>query len=722
MNMASNGVFNAVAVAQDSLPFVTTVFATNVTVTTADLLGEVASTGAAPARVFVHWNLVNGGQDKVLWTNALDLGWRPAGAVTQAVGSLLEDRVYYYRFRATNAYGERWAPAARTFKTVGDPTADNAGGATDIWVGRARLKGRLVEERSQVAIYWGPTDGGTVKSGWAHTNALGWQSSGATVAVDAVELTYGQRYYYRTYATNLAGEDWADTAASFVTLAPTNLALGVTAGLALRLDGAAASSITTNAAGTVTQWADSSGNGRHAGAYGGEPRQIPGGLNGRGVVRFDGVNDALWTTYNFDALAAHTIFTVARYRGTDRERVVSSASRDWAFGFSNGADERWYAGGWVRQAGSGNTAWHVHAGTITAESDPKAAFWKEGALLTNNATGSDNANFRPGALALGGYKYGNRQYSDSEVAEVLLYNRVLADYELDRVGSYLGRKWGVAANYSPYMGATRFGVTNTLAANVTHNGAQLRGRLYGESAVFTVYVYWGGANGGEDPGAWTHSARVGVCANAADVALARDVGQLVAGVTNYYTYRGSNAAGSVWAAAKGFFVPMLPRELRVVSAHGTAVPAVGVHSIAYGASVGCRVSAVDTQGTTQYVCTGWTMTGGQAPASGVTTNFTMTHTNHAVLTWQWGAKYWLDLTAGPHGSVNPPDQWVASGGTVQVRATPVPLYKLSEWTGDIGAIAGGGIYSTNITVTVNAPVSLTANFTESRAGALFLIR
>ena len=76
------------------------------------------------------------------------------------------------------------------------------------------------------------------------------------------------------------------------------------------------------------------------------------------------------------------------------------------------------------------------------------------------------------------------------------------------------------------------------------------------------------------------------------------------------------------------------RTLQVISAYGTATPAVGVHTNLSGSVLTASVSEYATLGATQYVCTGWAMTG-NAPASGTTNSLTMTHTADAVLTWNW---------------------------------------------------------------------------------------
>ena len=74
--------------------------------------------------------------------------------------------------------------------------------------------------------------------------------------------------------------------------------------------------------------------------------------------------------------------------------------------------------------------------------------------------------------------------------------------------------------------------------------------------------------------------------------------------------------------------------IEIVSAHGTADLEVGTHTNVYGTVLTNSVSSPDTQGTVQYVCTGWTMTGNE-PASGANNVMVMTHTNDAVLTWTW---------------------------------------------------------------------------------------
>jgi hypothetical protein len=165
----------------------------------------------------------------------------------------------------------------------------------------------------------------------------------------------------------------------------------------------------------------------------------------------------------------------------------------------------------------------------------------------------------------------------------------------------------------------------------------------------------------------------------------------------------------MWASPSTNFVTgWRPRELEIVSTHGTPSPAVGIHTNDYGSSVTCRVTEVVANGvTTQYVCAGWVMTGGQTPATGSTTNFTMTHTNDTVLTWQWTTNYQFTRTAGANGTVTGPTSgWYAAGSSVTVTAVPAANCHFTGWTGDVE----GDTNALAMTMTMSQARSVTANF------------
>ncbi len=143
--------------------------------------------------------------------------------------------------------------------------------------------------------------------------------------------------------------------------------------------------------------------------------------------------------------------------------------------------------------------------------------------------------------------------------------------------------------------------------------------------------------------------------------------------------------------------------ITVRSDHGTAAPAPGTHTYVKGTVLTNTVTSPDTQGAKQFVCTGWSMAGNE-PVSGAGLSCVMTATNDATLTWLWRTNYWLETSAGPHGSVNPGPGWQALGVTTQLSATADLYYHFSNWTGDAVGTANP------LDLLMDRPRAVTANF------------
>jgi len=234
---------------------------------------------------------------------------------------------------------------------------------------------------------------------------------------------------------------------------------------------------------TVASWTDTSGAGHHANVLTSDPAYTTGVLNGLPVVRFDN-DDRLNTTYNFDPLTSYTVFSVARYTGGDSERIISSGTRNWLFGFHGDGIERWYAEGWIvnNQVQGGNTQWQIHAGTIGPGPNPPASFWRNGTLVTSNNYGSGDTNYMIGTLQLNGY-VGANEVSNADIAEVIIFDRVLTASELNSIGGFLGGKYGISTTWTgtlaPSVGDIRLApgtqVTITGAGNPLVNSATVIG-------------------------------------------------------------------------------------------------------------------------------------------------------------------------------------------------------------------------------------------------------
>jgi hypothetical protein len=195
----------------------------NVTVTSAVPSATLIVEGQSDADVTLYWGQTQGlGKIHTGWDNTNYLGAAvPTGLVDSVtLSDLTGDTTYYYRFYATNGpVGEGWSEEVG-FTTLARPGINNGTGAVPA-VAYAVLSGNMTNGSvADVSVFWGDSDGGTNKSSWAFTNEMGLITDGAFTTNTAAGLLYGVSYYYRCYATNALGDDWADSTTSFVSLNP----------------------------------------------------------------------------------------------------------------------------------------------------------------------------------------------------------------------------------------------------------------------------------------------------------------------------------------------------------------------------------------------------------------------------------------------------------------------------------------------------------------------
>jgi alpha-tubulin suppressor-like RCC1 family protein len=169
-----------------------------------------------------------------------------------------------------------------------------------------------------------------------------------------------------------------------------------------------------------------------------------------------------------------------------------------------------------------------------------------------------------------------------------------------------------------------------------------------------------------------------------------------------YTANVSSFVGSASQSASLTVNPALA-TLRIISPYGISTPTAGLYTNAIGTVLTNSMANPEPMGGTQYVCTGWSMTGSE-PASGTTTQCVMSVTNHAVLTWLWTTQYQLTTAAGPNGSVTVGSGWQPMGVTTQLTAVASPYYHFATWSGDASGT------SNPLELLMDAPKSVTANF------------
>lgn len=203
--------------------------------------------------------------------------------------------------------------------------------------------------------------------------------------------------------------------------------------------------VVSDRAGKVARWRDQSGHGHDIDTIVGTPPAVKSGINGRPVVAFDGQGYACGSCDFTKSLSAHSIVLLARW--TDKSlascrRVLSSPDANWGFGYLDGDDQGWIGNDWIYQKdwnlygpGTRNIDWHLHTGTIEGTAKPWVEFWKDGTKLMERPRDL-NVHAGPGRIALGG-----PQTSKCEIAEVLLYDRVLSAGELIALWKYISARY-----------------------------------------------------------------------------------------------------------------------------------------------------------------------------------------------------------------------------------------------------------------------------------------
>jgi len=117
-----------------------------------------------------------------------------------------------------------WGTWGSQETALGTPTVTNGVGVTNLTTTNATLNGNLTDdggENCTAIIYWGDNDGVTTPGSWDNNETIGTDLTNGTFYADVTNLT-NVTYYYRCFANNTAGSDWADSSIAFKQPAITN--------------------------------------------------------------------------------------------------------------------------------------------------------------------------------------------------------------------------------------------------------------------------------------------------------------------------------------------------------------------------------------------------------------------------------------------------------------------------------------------------------------------
>jgi alpha-L-fucosidase len=218
--------------------------------------------------------------------------------------------------------------------------------------------------------------------------------------------------------------------------------------------------VLTNHSGGVTNWVDQSGLGHSMDQLNGQEPRVVRGLNGHPAIRFSRAG-SMFGAFDFGSnrLADHSLLLLARWTETNAascQRILSSHLWNWTFGYMEGHDQSWYANGYVYHgdwslygAGAINTNWHLHTGSLMGGTNPVASFWKDDTLLMEAQArpGIQPNTLQPRQIEVNGLR-GN-QRSECEVAEAILYDRVLSEAELKGIWRYFATRYGIHTPVNP---------------------------------------------------------------------------------------------------------------------------------------------------------------------------------------------------------------------------------------------------------------------------------
>ena len=233
----------------------------------------------------------------------------------------------------------------------------------------------------------------------------------------------------------------------------------------------------TTSGSNVTAWKDQSGNGFHATLGAGTPQLGTSQINGLPAVFFRGGNNYLNINHNIVPQQEYIVFRSGRYAYDPGNPNLWGG--DWGGPFGQQNDNGWmFESGTKKMWGDGSRI-------------PLAVSQNGTSIVQNNANGNPyglanvanymilKVNPRNYGSAYGRIGRPNNSWGNGymDVAEIIVYNRILTSEEENAVGYYLATKYGVSSTYvnpnptAPESLAAIAGDTEVSLTWATYNGA-----------------------------------------------------------------------------------------------------------------------------------------------------------------------------------------------------------------------------------------------------------
>ena len=311
-----------------------------------------------------------------------------------------------------------------------------------------------------VTVQWTAPDAGFVTTDYVVQYRVSPSGSWTTFAdgtstatsATVTGLTAGTTYDVRVAAVNAAGTGaWSATATATTSTVWTPADLP--GAPAAWFDAADASTITATG-GSVSQWSDKSGNGRHAqqATPSAQPTSGTATMGGRNVLTFGGTG-FLDAAYDAGLNPANGgAFVVGRITGGTNTYRSPLTSRSGGYGGYNlyasqgNLWEYWHGnGGWKVLAG---TAVTLHEANLLAMtwSTTTVEGWRNGTTEATSAFGMVPNTSRPTRIGGGATELAGMQYGwVGDIAEVVIVGQSVSTADRQRLEGYLAHKWGTTS-------------------------------------------------------------------------------------------------------------------------------------------------------------------------------------------------------------------------------------------------------------------------------------
>jgi hypothetical protein len=195
----------------------------------------------------------------------------------------------------------------------------------------------------------------------------------------------------------------------------------------------------------ISSWTDSSGNAHHAvqATSANQPIYKAGVVNAKSAARFNGTST--FVKIAFVLTQPVTRFVVAKRASAGAfHSLVDGAATYCLLRYENSDALTAYAGSFLTWGTPTPTSgqWRIHQAIFNGASS--SVRLRGGAAVTG-----DTNVLSPGGVTIGSYFAGDGLFFNGDIAEVIVYSRVLTNSESDRVGNYLASKyaltWAVAS-------------------------------------------------------------------------------------------------------------------------------------------------------------------------------------------------------------------------------------------------------------------------------------